>query len=134
MAESKRGGILTAFAVLFVLLAIEDFLKPFGLEGPTTGIVFFGHRLQGHLAYVGWLVGVFMLVYAFAIWTMRSYAMALAYAYGVYAVLNIAIFTVTYPMPKAAGEQIFGIVYSIFAIAGACIAVILLRRRRTQPA
>ena len=132
MADSKRGGLLTAFAVLFVLLAIEDFLKPFGLEGPTTGIVFFGHRLQGHAAYVGWIVGAFLLVYAFSIFTMRALAMPLAYTYGAYVVLNIAIFTLTYPPPTSSGELIFGVVYSILAILGAWIAVILLRRRRAD--
>lgn len=34
-------------SILFMLLAISDILKPFHLEGPTTGLVFFGHRLSG---------------------------------------------------------------------------------------
>ena len=37
MAASKRSAVLTVLAVLFALAALEDLLKPFRLEGPTTG-------------------------------------------------------------------------------------------------
>lgn len=139
MADSKRGIGLTAFAILFLLLAIEDFLKPFGRKevpgtGITVGIMFFGHLLQGRLMYVGWLVGAFLLVYAFAILRMTSYALTLAYLYGVYVVLNVVIFTFTYPSPKTQAELVFGIAYRVLAIVGAWTAVILLRRRTAQAA
>lgn len=55
---------------------------------------------RGHLVYVGWLVGAFLLVYALAILLMSSYALTLAYVYGVYVALNVVIFTFTYPSPK----------------------------------
>lgn len=132
MDESRRGPLLTFFVFLFLLLAIEDFLKPFRLEGPDTGIVFFGNRLQGHGAFVGWAVAAFLVIYALGIWRMRRYALAMAYAYGVYVVLNIVIFTAIHPMPTERGQQIFGIVYSILAIAGAWIAAIQLSRRKAQ--
>ena len=47
MADSRRGGMLTTLAVLFAILASTDILKPLHLEGPTTGLVFFGERLSG---------------------------------------------------------------------------------------
>jgi len=130
--QPRRGAALTFFAVLFVVLAIEDFLKPFRLEGPDTGIVFFGHRLQGTGAYVGWLVAAFLVVYALGIWRMRRYALTMAYVYAIYVIANIFIFTITYPTPTEHSQQIFGIVYSILAIGGAWIAAILLRSRRSE--
>jgi len=135
MADSKRGIALTTLAVLFLLLAIEDFLKPFGRKevpgtGIRTGIMFFGHLLQGRKAYVGLLVGAFLLVYAFAILRMTSYALTLAHIYGVYVVLNVVIFTFTSPSAKTQAEMIFGIVYRVLAIVGAWTAVILLQRRK----
>jgi len=131
-AKQKRGALLTIFAILLVLLSIEDFLKPFGLEGPTTGIVFLGHRFQGNAAFLGWLVGTFLVVYAIGIWTMRRYALTLAYVYGVYVVLNIGIFLLTGPPPDSPGQMAFGIVYSTLAIGGAWALAFLLRRRKEQ--
>lgn len=130
MPQARRGILLTIFALVFVLLAIEDFLKPFHLEGADTGIVFFGHRFQGSASYIGWLVAIFLAVYAAGIWRMRSYARAMAYMYAVYIVVNIGAFTLTHPTPTERGQQIFGIVYSILAIGGAWLAAILLNRRR----
>ncbi len=47
MGESKRGPLLTTIAILFAILAVTDILKPLKLEGPTTGLVFFGTRQSG---------------------------------------------------------------------------------------
>ena len=47
MAESRRGATLSTLAVLFGILGVTDILKPFHLEGATTGLVFFGQRLSG---------------------------------------------------------------------------------------
>jgi hypothetical protein len=132
MEETKRGGMLTFFAVAFALLAIEDLLKPFGLEGPDTGFVFFGTRLQGSSAVVGVMFSVFLLMYALGIWRMRRYALPMAYAYAAYVVLNLVLFTVKGPPPKTQGEMVFGIVFSIVAIAGSWTAAVLLTRRRGQ--
>ena len=46
MAGKSRGVTLTIFAVLFALLAISDFLKPFHLE-LNEGFVFLGTKLTG---------------------------------------------------------------------------------------
>jgi hypothetical protein len=131
--ESKRGLALTVFAVLFVLLAIEDVLKPFGLEGPTTGLVFFGTRLSGTAdAIMGPLFGVFLLVYAAAIWRMRLYAFYIAYGYAFYVVCNLFLASLKNPAPTTRGEIIFDVVYSVLAVVLTWSVAFLLRARRAQ--
>jgi hypothetical protein len=133
MANSRRGGFLTTMAVLFVLLAIEDILKPLHLEGPTTGLVFFGRRLSGVPdAVLGPLVGIFLLIYAAGIWRMGRYALYLGFAYAIYVTINLVLFTATNPMPTSRGDQAFGIVYSILALVLTWATAILLSRHRDE--
>lgn len=133
MAESKRSGLLSLFAVLFLLAAIEDLLKPFRLEGPTTGLVFFGTRLSGLAnAVIGPLVGIFLLIYAAGIWRMRPYAVYLAYGYAIYVAINLVLFTTTNPPPQSQGEIVFGIVYTILALVITWSSAIVLRRSMAQ--
>ena len=133
MADSKRGGVLTVLAVLFTLLAIEDLLKPFHLEGPTTGLVFFGTRLSGMAnAIMGPLLGIFLLIYAAGIWRMRRYALYVAYVYAVYVSINLILFTTTNPAPATQNEMIFGIVYSILALLFTWGSAVLLTRRSPE--
>ena len=71
MAGKSRGAALTIFAILYVLLAISDFAKPFS-HSPGVGFVFLGTRLTGTgNAIMGPLFGFLLLVYAYGIWTMR---------------------------------------------------------------
>src|SRR5271167_1429800 len=71
MAEKSRGTALTIFALLFVLLAISDFLKPV-LASPSVGFVFMGVRLTGTGNMImGPLFGFLLLVYAYGIWRLR---------------------------------------------------------------
>ena len=133
MANSRRGGFLTTMAVLFVLLAIEDILKPLHLEGPTTGLVFFGRRLSGVPdAVLGPLVGIFLLIYAAGIWRMRRYALYLGFAYAIYVTINLVLFTATNPVPTSRGDQVFGIVYSILALVLTWATAILLNRHKDE--
>ena len=133
MVESRRGGVLTTLAVLFGILGVTDILKPFHLEGPTTGLVFFGKRLSGAPdAILGPLLGIFLLIYAAGIWRMRRYAMPLAYAYAIYVTLNLVLFSVRNPPPASQGEMIFGIVYIVGALALSWGTATLLRRRRAE--
>ena len=133
MADSKRSGVLTVLAVLFALAAIEDLLKPFHLEGPTTGLVFFGTRLAGiSNATLGPLLGIFLLIYAAGIWQMRRYAIYLAYVYAIYVAINLLLFTATNPRPASQSEMIFGIVYSILALALTWGAAISLTRSKAE--
>ena len=81
MAEKSRGVVLTIFALLFAVLAISDFLKPFHLD-PSAAFVFLGTKLTGTAnAIMGPLFGIFLLVYAYGIWAMRKYALQVAYIF-----------------------------------------------------
>lgn len=130
MERSKRGTVLTILSLLFILVAIEDLLKPFHLEGPTTGFVFFGTRSYGiENAVLGPLFGIFLLIYAIGILRMKKYAVALAFTYAIYVVLNIVLFG----MHPPAGDHnplAFSIAFVILAIAIPWIAAIMLWRRR----
>jgi len=133
MAEKSRGTTLTVLAILFALLAITDILKPFHLEGPTTGLVFFGKRLAGTPdAILGPLLGIILLIYAAGIWRMRRYALGLGYAYAIYVALNLVLFSVRNPPPASQSERIFGIVYVILALAFTWGTAILLARRKAE--
>ena len=133
MGESKRTGFLTTIAILLVILAIMDFLKPFKLEGPTTGLVFLGIRRSGIAnAILGPLIGLVLITYAAGIWRMRRYAMTLGWTYAVYVILNLILYVARNPTPQDPNEQIFGIVYSIVAITLTLGTAYMLTRRRAK--
>jgi len=133
MAESKRGRVLTTIAILFVVLAVTDVMKPFRLEGSDTGFVFLGTRLAGVAdAIVGPLFGLYLIAYALAIWRMRRYALPMAYAYAAYVILNLILFTARNPQPPGVGNLVFGIVYSVVAIGVSSGTAIILRRRKAD--
>ena len=133
MADSRRGTVLTTLAVLFAILALTDILKPLHLEGPTTGLVFFGKRLSGTPdAILGPLLGIILLIYAAGIWRMRRYALYLGFAYAIYVTINLALFSARNPPPATQGEMIFGIVYIIVALALSWGTAILLKRRKAD--
>ena len=131
MAESRRGGALTTLAILITILAITDILKPFHLEGATTGLVFFGKRLSGTPdAILGPALGIILLTYAAGIWRMRRYALYLGYAYAVYVTLNLVLFSVRNPPPASQGERAFDFAYIIFALVFSWGTAILLSRHK----
>jgi hypothetical protein len=133
MATSKRSGALTVLAILFAILALTDILKPLHLEGPTTGLVFFGKRLSGALdAILGPILGIFLLTYAASIWQMRRYALALGYAYAIYVTINLILFSARNPPPPSRGEMIFGVVYIILALAFSWGTAVLLSRSKSD--
>jgi hypothetical protein len=133
MGESKRGALLTTIAILFAILAITDILKPLKLEGPTTGLVFFGTRQAGMTnAILGPLMGLILLFYAAGIWRMRRYAMALGWMYAAYVIVNLALYTQLNLPAKTSGEMVFDIVYMIVAIAMTVGTAIILTRRRAE--
>ena len=133
MADSRRRGGLTTLAILFAILALSDILKPFHLEGPTTGLVFFGKRLSGTPdAILGPLLGIILLIYAAGIWRMRRYAMYLGYAYAIYVTLNLVLFSARNPPPASQSEMIFDIVYVILAFALSWGTAILLHRHKVD--
>ena len=133
MADSRRGGGLTTLAILFAILALTDILKPFHLEGPTTGLVFFGKRLSGTPdAILAPILGIVLLTYAAGIWRMRRYALYFGYAYAIYVTINLVLFSARNPPPASQSEMIFGIVYIILALAFSWSTAILLSRRKVD--
>ncbi|MGA9724305.1 MAG: hypothetical protein WBQ86_17730 [Candidatus Binatus sp.] len=94
MAEKSRGPALTVFALLFVLLAISDFAKPLQ-HSPGVGFVYMGVRQSGAAnAIMGPLFGFLLLVYAYGIWTMRRYALPVAYIFTAWVIVNTILFTI----------------------------------------
>jgi tryptophan-rich sensory protein len=133
MGESKRGTLLTTIAILFAILAITDIIKPLKLEGPTTGLVFFGIRQAGTANLIlGPLMGFILLFYAVGIWRLRRYAMMLGWLYAAYVIVNQVLYTQLNPPAKSSGEMIFGVVYMILAIGITVGTAIILTRRRTE--
>jgi len=94
MAEKSRGTALTIFALLFVLLAISNFLKPFSHD-PGVGLVFLGVRLKGQgNAIMGPLFGLLLLIYAYGIWSMRRFALPVAYIFTAWVIINGFLFSI----------------------------------------
>jgi hypothetical protein len=133
MANSRRSGALTILAILFAILAASDILKPFHLEGSTTGLVFFGKRLSGSAdAILGPILGIILLIYAAGIWLMRRYALYLGYVYAIYVTVNLVLFSVRNPPPASRDEMVFGLFYIIFALAFSWATAVLLSRHKGE--
>jgi hypothetical protein len=135
VAESKRGGALTAFAVLFGMLAISNLLKPLQIGGDRTGFVFLGTRLSGvPNMIIGPLFGIFLAVYAAGIWRMKRYAMPMAHGYATYVILNLLLFNAFGPKPEGAGTgyAIFGLAYAAIAVGVSLGSAIVLTKRKAE--
>jgi hypothetical protein len=121
--------------VLFALLGVSDLLKPFQLVGDRTGFVLLGRRLAGTANAVwGPLFGVYLLLYAAAIWRMRRAALHMGRAYAAYVLVNLALFPFRTPSPPDAGtgERVFGLVYAVFAIGVSAGTAVALGRRQAD--
>jgi hypothetical protein len=117
--------ILRVFAVLFGLLAISNFLKPFGL-GEDAGFVFMGRRLDGTPNLIaGWSFAVFLSWYASALWRERAAALPIGIAYASYVSANLYLWTIRQPAPEG-GQILFGIVYTIVALGTSWGAVLVM--------
>ncbi len=132
MASEERGPALTAFAILFGMLAVSNFLKPLQLGGPQhTGFVFFGHRTSGAAnAILGPLFGFYLLVYALGIWRLRRFALPMAYVYAAYVIVNMIAFTMRGEGQPGVRYVIFGVVYALVAIGVSGGAALILSRRK----
>ncbi|MGA7872780.1 MAG: hypothetical protein WCA22_17970 [Candidatus Binatus sp.] len=127
MAEKSRGAALTIFALLFALLALSDFLKPFHIFAGD-GFVFLGTKLTGiPNAILGPLFGIFLLAFAYGIWAMRSYALQFAYIFLLWVMLNMALFAAknhgTQPLAASLVPVIIGV--------GIPLATAIILRRRS---
>jgi hypothetical protein len=93
MAGKSRGVALTIFAILFGLLAISNFSKPLSHD-PGVGFVFMGVRLKGTgNDIMGPLFGICLVIYAYGIWTMRRFALPVAYIYTAWVIVNMVLYS-----------------------------------------
>src|SRR5580693_679420 len=93
--EGKRRGVwLTIFAIALALMALSDFSKPFKMS-PNVGFVFFGTKLTGiGNTVIAPLFGIMLAALAYGIWTLRRFALPIAYLYAAYVILNLLLFTI----------------------------------------
>jgi len=120
---------LRVFAVLIGLRALTNVFKPLGAG---SGLVFFGKLLTGIANIIlAPLVGIAMLIYVYGLWTMRRFALPMGVLYGMFVVINMALFPVLQPLP----EGVTAAKYAVFVVVGLGVcwgAVWLLLRRRGE--
>jgi hypothetical protein len=132
MKETSRGPVLTTFAVLFAILALSNFLKPFHLD-PNAGFVFFGMKTHGIAnAILGPAFGALLVAYAIGIWRMRRWVLPIAYAYAVYVILNLLLYTIRNAGSSRQPSPVFMLVYIAVAIGVSAGGAVLLYRRRRE--
>jgi uncharacterized membrane protein (DUF2068 family) len=132
MADSSRGVVLTVCAVLFGLLALSNFLKPFHLD-PNAGFVFLGMKTHGIAnAILGPAFGLLLLVYAFGIWRMRRWALPIAYAYAAYVILNLSLYSIRNAGSPRQPSPAFMLGYIVVAVGVSAGSALLLHRRRNE--
>lgn len=125
-----RGLVaLRVLAVLIGLRALTNVFKPFGAG---SGLVLFGALLTGWAnAILAPLLGVFMLIYAYGLWNERRFALPMGIAYGIFVVLNLALF----PLVHGLANNLPPLAYVGFAIIGAGVswaAVWMLASRKDR--
>jgi hypothetical protein len=128
MAGRSRGVTLTIFALLFGLLAISNFSKPLSHD-PGIGFVFMGVRLKGTAnAIMGPLFGICLVIYAYGIWTMRRFALPVAWIFTGWVIVNTVLFSMknrSEPHPSLA----FSIAATVIGIGVPLATAIILSRR-----
>ncbi len=132
MASKDRGTILTVFAILFGVMAISNFLKPFQLFGDQTAFVFLGERSTGVANMVlGPLFGIFLAAYAYGIWNMKRFAMMMGHAYATYVILNLVLWSLR-DHPGVETNVAFGVLYATVAIGVSAGSAIILTQRKAD--
>ncbi len=107
--------LLRIFAVLFGLLAISNFMKPFGFSDDQ-GFVFMGRRLDGTPNLIaGWSFAVFLAWYASALWREKAAALPIGIAYACYVSANLYLWVLRQPAPPP-DKAWFGLVYTAVAL------------------
>ena len=118
---------MRVLALLIGLRALTDVFKPF-ITGQR--LVFLGVFLDGwRQAVVAPLLGIFMLIYAYGLWSTRPFALPMGIAYALFATLNLIAFGVINGPPAGFGWG----GYALFAAIGLAVswgAVLLLLRQK----
>ena len=130
--HKSRGPVLTTFAVLFAILAVSNFSKPFHLD-PDAGFVFFGLKTHGAAnAILGPAFGLMLIVYTIGIWRMRRWALPIACASALYVILNLSLYTIRNAGSHNQPPGTFMLGYIAIAIGVSAGSAILLYRRRSE--
>jgi thiamine transporter ThiT len=138
--RSRRGGLLTALAILFALVVVVDLLKAFTMpqpdvasKTPPIGIVFLGVRHTGTSATIlGLIMAAILFFYAGGIWRMKRYALAISWIYAAYVILNVSLFTIRNPQPTTPDAILFAVLYMASVVLVTLAAAIALTRRRHE--
>jgi hypothetical protein len=134
MPNQRRGAILTIFAILFALMAISNFGKPFS-HNPGVGFVFFGTRLSGvPNMIIAPILGIILAVYAYGILAMRKFALPVGIFYAAYVIINMPLFLVKYHGTAVLQEHSWAylVPYPFVAIGVSSGAAWLLYRRKAD--
>jgi hypothetical protein len=132
MERKNRGALLTILAIGLALMALSDFSKPLKMS-PTVGFVFLGVKLSGIAnTLVAPIFGAMLAALAYGIFTMRRFALPLAYVYAGYVILNLMLFTLrnygTSNMPPLG----FWMLYILVAVGVSSGAAIMLTQRKAE--
>jgi len=136
MTGARRGKLLTALAILYLLASVVDIEKAISgpdsgtrLTGPTA-VVLLGIRQTGVANTIAGLgIGSFLVIYAAAIWRMSKYAIHFAGIYATYVTLNVMLYSLRNPFPHSSTGMIFDVTYKLFAVAITWGTVVALKRR-----
>jgi hypothetical protein len=132
MTKTSRGPMLTTFAVLFVILALSNFLKPFHLD-PNAGFVFFGTKTHGIAnAILGPAFGALLVMYAIGIWRLRLWVLPIAYAYAAYVILNLLLYTIRNAGSPGQPSPVMMMGYVAVAIGVSAGSAVVLHRRKDE--
>ena len=123
---------MTILAIGLALMALSDFSKPLKMS-PTVGFVFLGMKLSGVAnTVVGPVFGAMLAALAYGIFTMRRFALPLAYVYAGCVILNLMLFTLrnygTSNMPPLG----FWMLYILVAVGVSSGAAIMLTQRTPE--
>jgi hypothetical protein len=130
MERQSRGAMLTIFAACLGLMAVSNFLKPLKLSS-SAGFVFFGIKLSGIANdIVGPIFGVILAVLAYGIFTLRRFALPLAWFYAGYVILNTLLFTLRYGIRNV--PPLLWLLFVLVAVGVSSGTAVVLTQRRAE--
>jgi hypothetical protein len=124
--------VLTVCALLFGLLAVSNFVKPFRLD-PNVGFVFLGVKTHGIVnAILAPAFGLLLIIYAIGIWGMRRWVLPIAYFYALYVMVNLSLFSIRNAGSPQQPPPLFMAVYVVIAVGVSVGCALILHRRRDE--
>jgi hypothetical protein len=125
-ASTQRGVFLTVMAILLVVLAISDFTKVLqhANDPDHLGLVILGHRFHRTFAnlILGPLVGLFLLTYAYGLWTASRWVVPISVFYAFYVPVNMVLFWSLHKLdPPTVGFILFYLFVSLTGSIGTAL-------------